>query len=118
MDTRTKIINGDAASALIGQAVFVSGYFDPLLAAHATRLNALAERDGPVVVLLLDPPDPLLPAGARAELLAALAAVRSVVGPPGSQALIPALDGELIRFEEEDAAITRALIEHLHRRHS
>jgi hypothetical protein len=57
----------------------VIGHFDPLLAAHARRLQELAVPGTILVVAVSDPPDPLLPAGARAELVAALAAVDYVV---------------------------------------
>lgn len=54
----------------------VLGYFDPVLAAHVSRLSALT---GPIAVSLLDPPGEILPARARAELVAALGCVDIVI---------------------------------------
>ena len=54
----------------------VVGYFDPVVAAHVSRLLALP---GPVTVSLLDPPEEILPARARAELVAALGCVDTVI---------------------------------------
>lgn len=62
------------------------GYFDPLTAEIAARLATLGSQ---LTVAILDPPDPLLPARARAELVAALRCVQQVcVGDPrpGAQA--------------------------------
>ena len=84
MDTREKILSPAQAAAL-APAVLVAGFFDPVTASHAERLAALAA-DGPVTVAILDPPDPLLPARARADLVAALRCVRHVIlgDPRGS----------------------------------
>jgi hypothetical protein len=54
------------------------GYFDPLLADHARRLSELQR---PVVVVVADPPEPLLPLAARQLLVAALECVDCVLGP-------------------------------------
>lgn len=53
----------------------VIGHFDPLTAMHALRLAELRTNGEQLVVAITDPPRPLLPALARAELVAALAAV-------------------------------------------
>ncbi len=75
MDTRSKII---ALEQAVGRnvATLVIGYFDPVLAAHVSRLSALT---GPIAVSLLDPPDEILPPRARAELVAALGCVDLVI---------------------------------------
>jgi hypothetical protein len=71
-------MNAQDAPQQVGTLVL--GYFDPLTAAHVARL---AELGASLTVAVLDPPDPLLPARARAELVAALRAVAQVmIGPP------------------------------------
>lgn len=80
VDTRTKILS-PAEAAGLGPAVVVTGCFDPLLAGHARRMAELARAGAALVVVLLDPQRPLLPARARAELAASLAAVNWVVLP-------------------------------------
>ena len=75
LDTRSKITTVEQAA---GQSVetLVVGYFDPVVAAHVSRLLALP---GPVTVSVLDPPEEILPARARAELVAALGCVDTVI---------------------------------------
>lgn len=124
MDTRTKIVSlGKVVEIASRQRVrIVTGYFDPLLAAHAARLYEIrrAEPDTPLVVAILDPSSPVLNARARAELVAALAVVDYVMilnVARGEEALgrIPA--AEVLREEDADRTRTRALAEHVHRRH-
>ena len=57
------------------------GYFDPVLAAHARRLKDAREDAAALAVIVADPPRPILPARARAELVAALDVVDYVVLP-------------------------------------
>ena len=92
MDTRKKIAPGTA--------VVVTGHFDPLTAAHARRIGELKVPGRPLVVVLTSPPDPILPAAARAELVASLAAVDQVI-----------MADLVAREEPADEARTRALIE-------
>jgi bifunctional ADP-heptose synthase (sugar kinase/adenylyltransferase) len=82
MDTRVKIVDAQAALAAArqrrsaGQRIrLVTGYFDPVLASHARRLSELAAPAGALFVSVTEPPRPILAARARAELVAALAAV-------------------------------------------
>jgi hypothetical protein len=76
MDTRAKIVDAAHARILAGQgATVVSGYFDPLIASHAERLAELKNDDAPLLVLIATAPDAILPARARAELVAGLAVV-------------------------------------------
>ena len=81
MDTRRKILAAEeAVEHWSGRKVrLVRGYFDPLLAEHARRLAELATPGAALVVVIEDPPQPILPARARAELVAALQAVDCVV---------------------------------------
>ena len=124
MDTRNKIIRPEAAIeiARARRTRLVTGHFDPLLPAHAARLWEIrsVEPDTPIVAVVLDPPRPILGATARAELVAALAAVDYVITLDNADAegllgRIPA--AEVIREEDADRRRTQAFIEHVQRRH-
>jgi hypothetical protein len=68
---------------------------------------------------VIDPPDPLLAARARAELAAALRAVDYVIllGPADLDGAVRELrPDEVIRAEASDRERARELIEHVHRR--
>jgi hypothetical protein len=110
LDTRTKIIDA-AQAARIAQsgATVVSGYFDPVTAPHADRLAGLKQADTPLLVLIATPPDAILPALARAQLVAGLSVVDYVCGAPGG--LAPA-----VHLEEEHAGLLTKLIDHVHAR--
>jgi len=91
----------------------VTGYFDPLLAAHAERLAELKAEGRPLIAAIADPENPILPARARAELVAGLAVVDYVVESADG------LDSGItpnFRLEEEDRARLEELIEHVHAR--
>ena len=75
LDTRSKIITVEQAAGRSVESLVV-GYFDPVVAAHVSRLLALKV---PVTVSLLDPPEEILPARARAELVAALSCIETVI---------------------------------------
>ena len=87
----------------------VTGYFDPMTAAHAVRLSELRRDVEQLVVIVTEPPDPLLPARARAELVAGLAAVDYVVVSSANGLTA----SETIHEEERDLARRRALSEHV-----
>src|ERR1700748_1605234 len=73
VDTRKKIIDTQEAERIINSgAIVVSGYFDPLTAAHAERLAAIKQNREYLLVLINTPTDVILPAAARAELVAGL----------------------------------------------
>lgn len=119
MDTRRKIVSGpDCASRLeqLEQAgapvTLVSGFFDPVLQIHAARLDAARPAHGLLAVLILDPPEPILPARARAELVAALGCVDLVMHDAG-----PFREADL-RFEQDDLDTAAAFIAHVHERQS
>ena len=59
----------------------VTGCFDPLIAAHARRLKALQDGGAALMIVVADPPRPILPARARAELVAGLSVVDFVALP-------------------------------------
>jgi glycerol-3-phosphate cytidylyltransferase-like family protein len=75
VDTRSKIQTSRPTGP---EWVTVTGYFDPLVAGHAARLRGLAEPGRKLLVIVADPPEPILEARARAELVAALACVDAV----------------------------------------
>jgi len=110
LDTRTKIVDAAQAVHLAnGGATVVSGYFDPMFASHAERLASL-KRDGePLLVLISTPPDPILPAAARAQLVAGLSVVDYVCDTPNDLA-------PQIALEDEHAQLLARLIEHVQAR--
>ncbi len=110
MDTRTKIIDA-AQAARVAQAgaTVVSGYFDPMIASHAERLATLKREGTPLLVLVATPPDAILPALARAQLVAGLSVVDYVCDAPNG---IPSQ----IQLEDEHADLLTKLIDHVHAR--
>ena len=110
MDTRTKIITASESAVIATScATVVSGSFDPLTAAHAERLAGLKR---PLLVLIADPENPILPALARAQLVAGLAVVDHVAISS------PHCPVATIRLEQEHAALFEALLERVHARQS
>ena len=80
MDTREKIfpLDGLGAHLCRGEWVIAVGQFDPLTAAQAKRLSALRSQGGRLLAVVLESSDALLPANARAALIAALRDVDAV----------------------------------------
>lgn len=107
MDTRIKIGKLSAWNPSTLKPL-VSGYFDPLLELHVERLEALSAELGPLTVLVLDPPDAILPASSRGAVVAGLACVEAVLFGDGS----PLPDGRL-KFEEEDAILRAGFLQHV-----
>jgi glycerol-3-phosphate cytidylyltransferase-like family protein len=97
LDTRQKILDGEA--------VLVTGHFDPLTAEHARRLELLKQPGRALVVVITSPEQPILPARARAELVAGLAAVDRVF-----------IASEIAHEEAADLERTRELIQHVRTR--
>jgi bifunctional ADP-heptose synthase (sugar kinase/adenylyltransferase) len=114
VDTRTKIIDraeAERIAAAGARPAVVTGYFDPLTAAHAARLAVIAAAGHPLLVVVRTPEEPLLAARARAELVAALAAVNHVVVEEGDPAWLERLDAaEWIHEEDADLRRRRHLI--------
>ncbi len=111
MDTRTKIVPlAQAQQIAAGGATVVSGYFDPLLASHAERLQGLKREGAPLLVLIANPSNPILPGIARAELVAGLAVVDHVVCED-PESITPD-----IRLDREHEKCLETLIEHVHAR--
>jgi hypothetical protein len=110
LDTREKILDAtQAASIATSGATVVSGYFDPLLAEHAERLAALKPAGAKLLVLIATPHNAILPAGARAELVASLQSVDYV--SELADGLAPH-----IHLEQEDTERFAALLKHVHAR--
>ena len=108
MDTRRKIVDtAQAAAILDSDAIAVSGYFDPLLTAHAERLAELKGAHETLLVLIANPENPLLSTEARAELVASLRSVDHVAE------LTPGLSAQ-VRLEREDAKLFSKLLERVH----
>ncbi|MBI1788439.1 MAG: hypothetical protein HYR60_12930 [Acidobacteria bacterium] len=107
MDTRSKIIDAARLAELPLPRTLVAAYFDVLVTDHIRKLRQLRSPGHDLVVVLRDPPDPLLEPRARAELAAALDMVDYVV--LGADGQLP-VDATL----EEDR---QALIEHVIERH-
>ena len=109
MDTREKIRE---QSALKPGAIVVSGQFDPLLAAHAEWLHqARGGADG-LSVVITEPSDPLLPAKARAALVAALAVVDEVIVAG------PAAPAATLHLEERESTLRSAFLARVRERQS
>ena len=110
MDTRTKIVGFEQALEIAREreVLWVTGHFDPLLAEHARRVREFVKPGQPLIVVVTNPPSPLMPQAARAELVAALADVDYVVlrESPGPS------------DEPEDARITQDFIAHVVRRNA
>ena len=125
MDTRDKIIDATRAAELIAALrshgsplKVVTGYFDVLTAEHSRRLREVANGADFLFAVVLDPPEPMLGARARAELVAALGVVDYVVpGEAGAQALLSLFTAhEIVREESADLLRARRLMEHVQRR--
>lgn len=112
VDSRTKIVPVEEARrmAALGARI-VAGTFDPLLASHAEQLRDLKRERVLLVVAIADPENPILPARARAELVAGLAVVDYVVESAEGIAADVHLEDDHLRKREE-------LIEHVHARQS
>jgi len=107
-----------------GRRVAVTGFFDVLLAEHArelARVSQVTEKES-LWVVLVSPLTPVLPARARAELLAALGMVDYVVIAEGCEDLENLLRSlrpdHIVRAEADHERRRRQLIEHAQRRQS
>jgi bifunctional ADP-heptose synthase (sugar kinase/adenylyltransferase) len=122
LDTREKIVALEVALARTRGAstAVVTGYFDPLLAAHARRLAHIRAGRDRLIVLLSDPPHPVLDAASRAQLLAALDVIDYVVLPQECASSVESDPiGRIVVYREEaaDEARFERLVEHVRRRH-
>jgi hypothetical protein len=121
MDTRVKIIDLALAARLRRPGVpvkLVAGYFDVLTPDLVSRLHALSGA-GLLIAVIVDPPNPLLPSRARAELAAALSVIDYVLLLPEAgleKALEEIRPDEVAREDMADEKRSQALIEHVHQR--
>ena len=125
MDTRAKIVDLPTAAAIAARLrsegtrlKLVAGYFDVLTPDEVRRLRVLSDGQR-LMAVVLDPPNPVLPPRARAELAASLSMVDYVLAFPGAsleQALEQIRPDEVVREETAEAQRLQALIEHVHRR--
>jgi hypothetical protein len=115
VDTRSKIVSPERAAELVRSgAALVSGFFDPLVAALAEQLAGIkkgTQSGAPLIVLIRSARNPILPARARAELVAALAAVDYVCD--AECGIEPS-----VRLEQEHEHRLLQLIAHVHARQS
>lgn len=127
IDTRRKILDAVQILALARQwrgegiqPIVVTGFFDLLQSEHARRLAAISVPGRPLLVIVLEPRHPILPAGARAELVAALRMVDYVL----LAEFLPLADGLLREMQVEkpeavdDGQLTVELIADVRRRHT
>jgi len=112
LDTRSKILTAEEALRKFPGAVYATAYFDPMLAGNAQRIAELVDGGRTVVVVITDPPEPILPARSRAELAASLRNTAAVV--IGTSGLDPA---KLVSLEAQDIESRDGLTAHVHRRH-
>ena len=121
MDTRAKIIDLASAARLRRPGVrlkLIAGYFDVLTPDLVSRLRSLAD-GGLLMAVVVDPPNPLLPARARAELAAALSVIDYVLLLPdvGLEKVLQEIrPDEVVREDMADGKRSQALIEHVHQR--
>ena len=126
MDSRSKILSPAGALEVVlplraaGRSLaVVTGYFDPVLAEHARRLRT-AKGDAHLLMAVITSPDqPILPARARAELVAALAVVDYVVLPEKEELddFLRQFDAARIERQESDhQRLTLDLTEHVRSR--
>jgi hypothetical protein len=127
LDTRRKIVGAaEAAGIAAGGATVVSGYFDPLIAWHARWLAGFKKGARPLLVLIATPENPILPAAARAELVASLRVVDHVVEFSaelarmlyGASEASGSIRTEIIRIENQDRELFNDLLKLVHSRQS
>jgi hypothetical protein len=111
LDTRTKIVEPGSIPRDRSVRILLC-YLDPVWGREVHTLRQHADANATMVIAVADPPDPLLPLRARAELAAALSFVDYVITEPPS---LP--DAELIDLRDHDLACRQSLIRHVLRRH-
>lgn len=98
-----------------GPVNVIVGFFDPVHAAQIRALRQLASAESVIVAAIAEPPDPLLPQRARAELAAALQAIDYVVTDVEGAVALP---GAVVSDIRQDDLLRREeLMRHVLRRH-
>lgn len=115
LDTRKKIIDAPAHGVFTKRTKAWVGYFDPLHAAHSRRLGELVREGEYIVAVVANPRDPLLPLRARAELVAGLSAICSVIaaGDDVDSVIAGLPEDSVIDDRRADQAWRTALMEHV-----
>lgn len=123
MDTREKIVTLSEAAKQFsdGEWTVVPGLFDPLTATQAKRLNALRESGRRLAAIVLNGARTLMPAEARAALIAALRGVDLVAIPADQEWRAAVPNSENIRLIEDpqgEAARSAEFVQFVMRRHT
>ncbi|HEY7306208.1 MAG TPA: hypothetical protein VH601_18935 [Bryobacteraceae bacterium] len=113
MDTRNKIKPLKDLNSVLADSkwIAIAGFFDPLTSIQASRLADIAKKGHNVLAIVLAAPDCLLPADARAALVAAVRGVsavvvanahewRSVITKDANVTVVDDLQGDKRRSEE------------------
>ena len=120
MDTRSKIVSAKQASANAKdrKTTLLISSFDVLTSARIHRVRALAQPNTPLIAIVTELADSLLPLQARAELAAALAIIDLVIVADESVAhvLTQFPVATVIDDNQDDARRTAELIEYVHQR--
>jgi bifunctional ADP-heptose synthase (sugar kinase/adenylyltransferase) len=114
VDTRTKIVPSFESTEL----PTVVGYFDPMHAGHVRRLREICADGHRIAVVIADPPDPILPTRARAELVAALDCVEYVVAAGTNADAITAARPNVLDERTADIERSRLFAQHVLARHN
>jgi hypothetical protein len=88
----------------------IFGYFDPLYSEHVLGLRQECNGDSQIVVAVDEPPSPVLPWRARAELVAGLSCVDCVI-PASLAPSVP--DATVVDQRETDLRRTASLERHI-----
>jgi glycerol-3-phosphate cytidylyltransferase-like family protein len=115
VDTRQKILAGAVGIRAASDATLVIAYFDVLRREH---VRALEQAIHPVIVVVLEKTDAILPLQARAELAAGLRGVTYVVTAAEAEvaAIVAAVrPAHLLRLVEQERHWTAQLRERVQR---
>jgi hypothetical protein len=114
LDTRTKIVEPRSLPSG-GSVMVIVGYFDPIYAAGVRAIRELAPAESLVLAAIADPPEPLLPLRARAELAAALDCIDYVTTDIDAAMALP--EAKVSDIRSDDLRRRNELVQHVVRRH-
>ena len=118
MDTREKIVPLENLATRLGNAQWLAvlGKFDPLTLTQANRLAELSKNGRSLIAVVEPSTQTLLPAEARAVLLAALRSVQLVViARPSELPLHPQID--VVEDEDGERRRTAEFVQLITQRH-